>query len=71
MNRAKQLRLDSGGGALDTATRAGISTRTLKKIEAGDDVTAAALVRLAAHFNVAPSELLAPAVFSTTEGEAA
>lgn len=71
MNRAKQLRLDAGCGVLDTADYAGISTRTLRKIEAGDEVTAAALGRLAAFYKIAPSELLAPAVFSSNEGEAA
>lgn len=71
MNRAKQLRLDNGCGIVDTAELAGISTRTLRKIEAGDEVTAAALGRLAAFYKIPASELLTPAVFSSTEGEAA
>ena len=68
MNRAKQLRLDSGMGVLDTADGAGISTRTLNKIEAGEDVNAASLARLATFWRVKPSSLLMPA---TEEREAA
>ena len=72
MNRAKQLRLDSGMGIMDTADGASVSTRTLKKIEAGEDVHVHALARLATFYGVQPSELLQPAVFPTaSEGEAA
>lgn len=71
MNRAKQLRLDSGTGLEATAEKAGISFRTLRKIEAGRDVQAASLVRLASVYGVRPSDLMGPAVFSTQEGEAA
>lgn len=61
MNRAKQLRLDNGMGVLDTADGAGISTRTLNKIEAGEEVNAASLARLATFWQVKPSSLLLPA----------
>jgi len=68
MNRAKQIRLDRAMGVLDTADGAGISTRTLNKIEAGEDVKAASLARLATFWQVKPSSLLMPA---TEEQEAA
>lgn len=71
MNRAKQLRLDSSRGMTDTADLAGISLRTLRKIEAGEDVQVDSLTRLAAVYDVRPSDLLGPAVFTTSEGEAA
>ena len=71
MNRAKQLRIDAGIGLVEAAQGAGISPRTLKKIEAGAEVGAPALARLATFFEARPSELLAPAVFNTPEGEAA
>jgi transcriptional regulator with XRE-family HTH domain len=71
MNRALQLRLDNRCGIVDTADGAGISTKTLKKIEAGDTVSAEALGRLADFYGLTPSELLAPAVFGSTSGEAA
>lgn len=63
MNRAKQLRLDSGGEVVDTAREAGIGTRTLHKIEAGETVQVDSLKRLADFYGVRPSELLAPADF--------
>jgi transcriptional regulator with XRE-family HTH domain len=68
MNRAKQLRIDSGMGLVDTADGAGISTLTLKKIERGEDVQPASLVKLATFWGragqaVKPSELYAPVSF--------
>ena len=71
MNRAKQLRLDAGHGVMEAAARAGISSRTLRKIEAGNEVQVDSLNRLASFYKVRPSDLLAPAVFTTPEGEAA
>jgi transcriptional regulator with XRE-family HTH domain len=71
VNRAKQLRLDQGAGIADTAQAAGMSARTLKKIENGEDVNAASLARLSAFYRVKASELLAPAHFETPRGEAA
>ena len=70
MNRAKQIRLDSGLGVMDTADGAGISAKTLKKIESGDEVNAASLARLATFWQVKPSTLLMPAL-PETEQEAA
>lgn len=70
MNRAKQIRLDRGLGVYEAADAAGIARRTLRKIEAGDDVHAGSLARLAEFYEVAPSSLLAPAVFAAP-GEAA
>lgn len=61
MNRAKQLRLDNRCGVRDTADGAGISTRTLHKIERGEDVSVHALARLADFYGLEPSELLQPA----------
>lgn len=71
MNRAKQIRIDSGAGLVETSDAAGIGPRTLKRIEAGEEVHAATLRRLAEHYGVQPSELLQPAVFAAPEGEAA
>jgi transcriptional regulator with XRE-family HTH domain len=71
MNRAKQIRLDQGAGLADTAQAAGMSTRTLKKIENGEDVNAASLARLSVFYGMKASELLAPAHFETPSGEAA
>lgn len=62
MNRAKQIRLDRGLGVAEVIDGAGISAKTLKKIEAGDDVTAASLARLATFWQVKPSTLLMPAI---------
>ena len=67
MNRARQLRLDRRLGLVDTAEAARIHTRTLKKIEAGEDVHPDALGRLASYYKVQPSSLLAPAVFDAPE----
>jgi transcriptional regulator with XRE-family HTH domain len=80
VNRAKQIRLDQGpspvssrGGVAVTAKQAarapvslsGMSARTLKKIENGEDVNAASLARLSAFYGLKASELLAPAHFET------
>ena len=62
MNRAKQIRLDRGLVLLDVADGAGISTRTLRKVEAGRDVAATSLARLATFYEVKPSTLLMPAI---------
>jgi transcriptional regulator with XRE-family HTH domain len=62
VNRAKQIRLDAGAGIADVAVDAGISTKTLNKIEAGEPVAAAALARLATYWQVKPSTLLMPAI---------
>jgi len=70
MTRAKQLRLDLGLGVLEAANRARIAPKTLHKIEAGDEVLASALAKLAKFYGVRPTELLLPAVFETN-GEAA
>jgi transcriptional regulator with XRE-family HTH domain len=71
VNRAKQLRLDQGAGIADTAQAAGMSARTLKKIENGEDVNAASLARLSAFYGVRASELLSPARFDVPEEEVA
>jgi transcriptional regulator with XRE-family HTH domain len=71
VNRAKQIRLDQGAGLADTAQAAGMSPRTLKKIENGEDVNAASLARLSAFYGMKASELLAPAHFETPKGKAA
>jgi transcriptional regulator with XRE-family HTH domain len=65
MNRAKQIRLDQGAGLAETAQAAGMSARTLKKIESGEDVNAASLARLSTFYGLKASELLAPAHFET------
>jgi transcriptional regulator with XRE-family HTH domain len=62
VNRARQIRLDNGAGVMDTAEGAGISTRTLHKIENGETVNAQALARLADFYGVSASSLLMPAV---------
>jgi hypothetical protein len=46
-------------------------SRTLKKIENGEDVNAASLARLSAFYGMKASELLAPAHFETPKGKAA
>ena len=61
MNRAKQIRLDRNLGVMDVVNGAGIGPKTLRKIEAGDDVNAASLARLSTFYGVKASELLAPA----------
>jgi transcriptional regulator with XRE-family HTH domain len=65
VNRAKQIRLDQGAGLADTAKAAGLSTRTLKKIENGEDVNAAPSRASPPSTAVKASELLAPAHFET------
>lgn len=67
MNRARQIRLDRRIGVIDTADGAGISTKTLHKIEKGVDVNSASLARLADFYGVSPSELLMPAITPTRE----
>lgn len=62
MNRAKQIRLDEGLGVAEVVDGAGISAKTLKKVEAGEDVNAASLARLATFYAVKPSSLLMPAI---------
>jgi transcriptional regulator with XRE-family HTH domain len=71
VNRAKQIRLDQAAGLAETAKAAKLSTRTLRKIEAGEDVNAASLARLSTYYAVKASELLAPAHFETPDGKAA
>jgi transcriptional regulator with XRE-family HTH domain len=66
MNRAEQIRIDRGLGVVGVAAGAGISTRTLKKVERGDSVTAAALARLATFYEVKASTLQMPAVDDRT-----
>lgn len=63
MNRARQIRLDKGLGVKETADTAGISTKTLHKIEAGDDVLSGSLARLARFYDVRTTELLLPAEY--------
>lgn len=65
MNRALQIRLDRHLGVADVVDAAGISSRTLKKIEAGETVNAASMARLSTFYAVKASELLAPAIFNT------
>lgn len=69
MNRAKQLRLDARLTVTQAAEGAGIDHRTLRKVELGHMVDVRPLGRLADFYKVAPSELLAPAIFAT--GDAA
>lgn len=61
MNRAKQIRVDRNLGIVEVESGAGISRRTLRKIEAGADVQPAALARLSTFYGVKASDLLAPA----------
>lgn len=67
MNRAKQIRLDRSMSVSQVIAGAGISSRTLKRVEDGEDVASAALARLANFYGVKPSSLLAPAVFDDPE----
>jgi transcriptional regulator with XRE-family HTH domain len=55
---AKRLRIDRGEGITHVAKAAGISTVTLNKVEAGNEVGTEALARLAAYYSVKPSSLL-------------
>ncbi|HTE59685.1 MAG TPA: helix-turn-helix transcriptional regulator [Solirubrobacteraceae bacterium] len=71
MNRAKQIRLDRGYGVVDVIEGAGISARTLRKVENGEEVKTSALARLATFYEAQPSSLLAPAVFDDPERSAA
>jgi hypothetical protein len=63
MNRAKQIRLDRNLSVVEVIEGAGIGSRTLKRIEAGEDVNAAPLARLSTFYRIKASELLAPAHF--------
>lgn len=70
MNRAKQIRLDRGLGVVEVVEGAGVSPKTLKKIENEVPVNAAPLARLSTFYGVKASELLAPAFFASPEGKA-
>jgi transcriptional regulator with XRE-family HTH domain len=63
MNRAKQLRLDKGLGIHDVGAEAGVGYHTIRKIENGEDVQPASLVKLGSFYDVQPSSLYQPAVF--------
>lgn len=68
MIRLQQLRLDAGLSINDLAAEARVGRLTIRRIEdTGKAVHVAPLHKLAAHFGVAPSELLAPAVFDSPE----
>jgi transcriptional regulator with XRE-family HTH domain len=64
MNRAKQLRIDAGLSTLELANKADVSRATIDRLEAGDNVTAGRLFKIARTLSdlhggvtVRPSEL--------------
>lgn len=67
MLRLEQLRLDAGLSRERLADRAGISHKTIGRIEAGASAHVETLVKLAEALDTRPSELLFPAIGITQE----
>lgn len=62
LTRAKQLRLDRGLTMTAVSNATGVSRRTIRVFEEGQEIQAPSLARLSTFYGLSASSLLGPAV---------